>query len=329
MRIKLRSPYSNNRLEVTIKDPHEVCEEAIRLFEKPDTETSIKEEVLRRVFQTENGLGDISSILQKCTLLNIYYTTQIKDKDLFALAKRIHKLNNIICHGMGMIDYYLYYENNPQKYRVIVNLIAYYTKDDTVGNCYSFASKFCSWHSPKRFPIVDSYAKGLLYRITEERNAKKIDECKKEYMKNLYRKMLGNTLKQKQSHLYNFGLNDYLVYCELYEGIKQDKDFGLSDKGYKKIDEYIWQYSVSLFDKASNNNILDQLLKEKDETNITDLCEAEKAKTKRRRTNEQIRKEYIDEHFVSAFKIMPSYSNAETILQESIASLGVIIPGES
>ena len=328
MKINLRSPYSNKRLEVTIKDPKDACEDAIKLFEKPDTETSIKEEVLRRVFLTKKGLGDISSILQKCTLLNIYYTTQIKDKDLFALAKRIQKLNSIIYHDMGMIDYYLYYEEDPQKYRALVNLIAYYTKEDTVGNCYSFASKFCSWHSPKRFPIVDSYAKGLLYRITEERTAKKLEECEKEYMENLYRKMPGNTIRQKQSNLYNYGLNDYLVYSELYENVKHDKDFGLSDLEYKKIDEYIWQYSVSLFDESSDYHILDQVLKEKDENNIAILCEAEKKKTKERRTDEKVRKDYIDQYFISAFRIASNYSNAETILQKSIDTLGVDIPEE-
>ena len=174
MIIKLRSPGSNNRTRISIEAPKDVAEDAIRIFEEPDTETSIKEELLKRVFQTTKELGDICCILQKCTLLNIFYTTQIKDKNLIAISRRIYTLNSIQYHDMGLVEYLLFHEDDPQKYRALVNLIAYSSGDDAVGNCYSFASKFCSWHAPHRFPIVDSYAKGLLYRITEDRD--------KEYM---------------------------------------------------------------------------------------------------------------------------------------------------
>lgn len=330
MKIKLRPVNSKNRTEIEIDNPKDVAEDSIRDFETPNTETAIQEEVLKRVFQSKEEIGDICDVFHKCTILNIYYSTQIKDKDLFAMARRIISLNSISYNNMGLVDYLLYKESVPGKYRRLVNLIAYYkdndSDNDSVGNCYSFASKFCSWHSPEKFPIVDSYAKGLLYRITEEKTANCIEECEKEYMKNLYEKMPGIKIKKKQCYLYNHGLDDYCIYCELYDNFLEDKEFGLSELKiekelrYKKIDEYMWQYSNSLFKVDSKNFILNQLPEEKRkfDKEITKLINAENEKKERyRRTDVQVIKQYIDEHFVQAFTISSNYEKAEEILKES------------
>lgn len=311
MKIKLRSPYSNNRTEVDIKHPKDAVEDAISVFETPNSETAIKEEVLERVFGGKKEIGDICSVLHKCTILNIYYSTQIKDKDLLAMARRIISLNDISYNNMGLVDYLLFFETDRAKYRRLVNLIAYYKDKDSVGNCYSFASKFCSWHSQEKFPIVDSYAKGLLYRITENSD--------KKYMEEIYKNIPGRTKRKQQSNLYNHELNDYYIYCQLYDGFIDE--FGLSGMDYKKIDEYIWQYSKSLFTENSENSILDQLITEKDRETIEELINIEEAKTKNNRTpeqiREQVRKKYIDEHFVQAFTISSNYEKAEEILEES------------
>lgn len=344
MKIKLRPVNSKNRTEIEIDNPKDVAEDSIRDFETPNTETAIQEEVLKRVFQSKEEIGDICDVFHKCTILNIYYSTQIKDKDLLAMARRIISLNNISYNNMGLVDYLLFFETDQEKYRRLVNLIAYYKDNDpdnvSVGNCYSFASKFCSWHSPEKFPIVDSYAKGLLYRITEEKTARCVKECEKEYMKNLYRKMPGKEIeiRKKQCYLYNHGLNDYCIYCELYDCFLEDKEFGLSELKiekklrYKKIDEYMWQYSNSLFKEDSRNFILNHLPeekrkeeKEKFENEITKLMNDEnEKKEKYRRTEEQVRKQYIDKHYVPTFTISPNYEIVEEILKESKNAFGDI-----
>ena len=195
MKIKLRSPNSNNRTEIEIKHPKDVVEDAIRDFETPNSETAIKEEVLERVFDGKEEIGDICTVLHKCTILNIFYSTQIKDKDLLAMARRIISLNNISYNNMGLVDYLLFFETDQEKYRRLVNLIAYYKDNDFVGNCYSFASKFCSWHRKKKFPIVDSYAKGLLYRITEDGD--KTEDSDKKYLRDIYKKIPGKNKRQQ------------------------------------------------------------------------------------------------------------------------------------
>ena len=147
-------------------------------------------------------------------------------------------------------------------------------------------------------------------------------------MKQILAQMPGNTKKQQQSFLYSLGLNDYRIYCQLYDGFKQDDEFCLADMSYKKIDEYIWQYATSLFNESSDYCVLNQIMTPDDEIAIDKKCEKEIAKPKKRRTDEQIkkqvRKEYINSKFVYAFKIEPNYENAEVILQDSKKALAVI-----
>ena len=54
----------------------------------------------------------------------------------------------------------------------LVNEIAYFrgdinSKKDHFLPAFSFPTKYCSWHRPDRYPIADSYSKGMLYYLNE------------------------------------------------------------------------------------------------------------------------------------------------------------------
>ena len=147
------------------------------------------------------------SVLAKVTLLNAFYSTQILDMDLLNVSRDIVELNiDSSIHG-EKVDY------------DIVNRIAYggifYQR-----KLYSFASKFCSFHNPAEFPIVDSYSKGMLY-----------------YM---------NNCEDSRFHFFTHGftqndLNNYHNYCKVYNAFV--KHFKLENISYKEIDKYLWKYA--------------------------------------------------------------------------------------
>ena len=122
---------------------------------------------MTKVFQKntitkENKNLDI--ILMKVTMLNSFYSTMIKNKDLVAVARYIECL--------GIDERLAQYGDKPNielVYELAYGIRDYVIKKD-INNIYSFASKYCAWHEPNLYPIVDSYTKGVLYKINKELN---------------------------------------------------------------------------------------------------------------------------------------------------------------
>lgn len=97
-----------------------------------------------------------------------------------------------------------------------------------VNNIYSFASKYCSWHNPN-YPIADSYSKGMLYYINKATN--------------FYNK----------GKLAKVSLNDYNVFCEMYEAFREEYFSEMEHIDNKMIDTYLWTYSKCKIDGLNNN----------------------------------------------------------------------------
>jgi hypothetical protein len=79
-------------------------------------------------------------VLLKALALNKLYSTRVLDKDIEPLARHIAGL----CIEPSLR------EGRPDAV-------------DRIANCsglqlyFSFASKYCSWHNPRPYPIYDSY----------------------------------------------------------------------------------------------------------------------------------------------------------------------------
>lgn len=193
----------------------ELLERYEKLFDN-DRDDVLKEEVLEYFFKSKfPNNNDLHEVLVKVTLLNSFYNTQILNKNLVNIARHIVELE---------IDKKLRSDDIS-----IVNDIAYKTneyKTEEINNIYSFASKYCSWHEPDKYPIVDSYTKGMLYYINKNSL----------YGKNYY----GNSFTQES-------LNDYEKYVDIYNRFLIA--FDLSGYSYKRIDKYLWKYSKEYKEK--------------------------------------------------------------------------------
>ena len=294
-RIKIEFGQKSSR-SVEIDDPRDVFKDYIIKFDKY-SDNSEKERILEMVFQgkdnchLEDYMEPYDLILMKVTLLNIYYSTQIPNIKINQVAKRIFNLGS---------EFFTLIKSNEDKDRAkLVDKIAYNTKDDDAGKIYSFATKYCSWHNPKRFPIADSYAMGLLYRLNTQGQKDKKPYC-------FYNKKFDQT-----------DLKYYGKYCNIYDKFC---DFVLSDLNekekeqykYKAIDKFLWMYVVDRFDPENEDYIKQDKLLDDLDKEITKTREELKKKAKEKNkdfniSEDQIKmiakKSFIQKEYLGKFKV--------------------------
>ena len=139
----------------------------------------------------------------------------------------------------GIVDYYLSDSADKIECRKLVDFIAFCDieknspdneKHISAGNLYVFASKYCSWHQYKKFPIVDSLVMGLLWRLNE---AGKNDTEQKNF--GTYRKLFRQ-----------YDMFSYSNYCNIYDDyikfINNKRPANTGRYDYKKADQYAWMY---------------------------------------------------------------------------------------
>lgn len=159
-------------------------------------------------FKTYPKNKDINDILIKASSLNDFYSTNIFK--IFPVAKHILKLN---------IDKRL-----KRGDTTLVNDIAKVNINGIDKNFYSFATKYCSHHYPKIFPIYDSYVeKCLLYFLNKD----KFTQFTKEDLK------------------------DYTKFKEILISFK--KYYNIDNYNLKDIDRYLWQLGKEYFPKRFNS----------------------------------------------------------------------------
>ncbi len=147
---------------------------------------------------------DINEILVKASVLNDFYSTNIFK--IFSVGKHILELN---------IDKRL-----KKGDTTLVNDIAKVTISGVEKNFYSFATKYCSHHYPKLFPIYDSYVEKVLIYF------------------------------MKKDHFEKFTKNDLKNYTRFKEILISFKKFYKIDEyNLKDIDRYLWQLGKEYFPK--------------------------------------------------------------------------------
>lgn len=147
----------------------------------------------------------ISDILLKVATLNDFYSTNIFS--VYPVAKHILEMDIDGRLQAGDVT--------------LVNDIKKVVINGKPQNFYSFATKFCSHHRPKDFPIYDSYVEKVLLHFKKKDN---FDDFVAVDLKNYSR---------FKTILISFG--------EFY---------GLSDYNLKDIDKYIWQIGKEYFPKS-------------------------------------------------------------------------------
>lgn len=165
---------------------------------------------------------DINGVIAKISIINQIYSTRVKNIDTYWLAK--HITNN-----EEKLEKYIYSEDEKDRIKA-VQIIAN-SKDSSeenikkMNNHYSFATKYCSFHSldgchnPDAFPIYDSYISAVV-----KANAGKVCD--------------------KVTNITSF--NSYGKFCESLEQLR--KCFG-KEVTVKEFDQFLWLYFKEKFDE--------------------------------------------------------------------------------
>lgn len=166
----------------------------------------LQEDALDKLFSTlcpENK--ELTDILLKVAALNDFYSTNIFS--VYPVAKHILSLNIDDRLKSGDVS--------------LVSDIQKVTINEVEKNFYSFATKYCSHHQPRDYPIYDSYVDKVLCHF---RNRHKFTSFK------------------------NPELKDY----KRFKGILIDfrSFYGLEKYNLKEIDRYMWQLGKEYFPKS-------------------------------------------------------------------------------
>ncbi len=183
-------------------------EKYLRDWDKADDMQNyyLQEKALDKLFKDfcpENK--DLSEILLKVATLNDFYSTNIYSVN--SVAKHILSLN---------IDKRL----NKADMTLVSDLQKVTVKEGVVKNFYSFATKYCSHHSPLEYPIYDIYVEKVLCYFRDHH----------EFF----------TFKKKD-------LKNYEMFKKVI--VEFRKYYRLEKFDLKEIDKYLWQLGKKYFPK--------------------------------------------------------------------------------
>jgi hypothetical protein len=164
-----------------------------------DQQNLTTEQALKELFSRYPGNSDHPQVLLKVVALNRLYSTQI-----FAVhdvARHIHQQARDVDSALA--------NGSPE----IVDRIARVTLsiNGKVKNNYSFATKYCSWHSHSSYPIFDSRVETYLWSLRKQ----------------------DPTLFDANAHL-----RDYATFLRVMTTLRDR--FGLGAFTFKEIDKFIW-----------------------------------------------------------------------------------------
>ncbi len=134
-----------NAIDLLPMPTSELVEEECRQFNS-DHWTMLCEESLRQLHDQFPTNELVSHVLLKVMTLNTLYSTRVNYVDLVPLAEHIAALG---------IDGLLKAGDLSAVWRIF--------KCDGMRDYYSFATKYCSWHNPRSYPIYDRYVDEALW----------------------------------------------------------------------------------------------------------------------------------------------------------------------
>jgi len=196
------------KIEIETPSKYEV-EKYLNLWDYLENYT-LQESALEKLFMKTYPLNDdLDDVLIKVCALNDFYGTNIFSP--FTVAKHIISLNidkKILEGDLWIVSEIALVKMNGGK-----------TK-----NFYSFATKYCSHHNPKVYPIYDSYVDKML----------KCCKVKNEF------------------DFKNEDLKDYAKFKQIL--IKFREYYDLEPFDLKQIDKYLWQAGKEYFPKTYSKN---------------------------------------------------------------------------
>jgi len=188
-------------MKTPVKPTPEFLEARIRAFDE-DPETAPAERALTDLFHRYPLNDAIEPILLKVAALNAFYATNV-----YAVLKVSRHIFDL------RIDPYI-----AKGDLEIVNRIADFTIKGKRRRIFSFATKYCSWHFPERYPMFDSYVAQLLHAYS------------------------------RLDHFSRVTWNDMRTYQRFVELVEEFRShYRLLDFSFKQIDKFLWHYGLELY----------------------------------------------------------------------------------
>jgi len=122
--------------------------------ERFDRENHAAEEALHELFSQYPHNTDLRHVLLKVVAVNSLHHTCIYALDV--VARHIHS------HGKEIDAAFA--TGSPE----IVDKIARVTVQGKVHNFFAFATKYCSWHQPEKYPVYDSRVDAYLWTLQNQ-----------------------------------------------------------------------------------------------------------------------------------------------------------------
>lgn len=204
---------ADEKKEKGIKELRNLKKETIEKYiDEFDQDSKISEEALKEIFEKYKNTSEESEILIKVILLNKIYSAGLNDNlpldetstakrnvDVYTMAKKIKGISDDL--GKCFTD-----DTDPS---VAVQKIL--DEFEEYNRPYSFATKYCNWHNPEKYPIVDRYSKGVLYYYFDK--------------------------KYPQADF-----NDYGNFCKIFNEFKAQckETFGIDST--KELDKFLWKF---------------------------------------------------------------------------------------
>ena len=212
------------------------CETINNTIAKFESSEGTKERVLNKFFSNTCN-KNLDDVLVKVTLLNAFYSTQLYNNPATNSQKKHHadilSMAQHIANKQPDFDKWLYSDNWKDNLKA-VDYIAFGDSEwvkrndpkekNAINDALSFATKYCNWHCPDKYPIVDAIAKGMIYYLCKDKQS------------SLYESLYDKNLIQKD-------LNDYKRFCEKFNSFRElvserdNREYSVKD-----IDKYLWQY---------------------------------------------------------------------------------------
>lgn len=171
---------------------------------RADKKIAAQERALTKLFtETYPRNSDESEIIIKVSALNTLYSTQLR-KYLFAVVSHIKNLDiddRLLAGDITLID----------------DIIQTPVDNGKVYRCYSFTTKYCSFHRPDIYPIYDSYVNKVLVYL------------------------------QKRDSFAEDMVIDNKNYASYVEAIRRFKEYyNLQQFSLKEVDKYLWKLGYEL-----------------------------------------------------------------------------------
>lgn len=146
------------------KPSKELVKKYLDKWENDEEFINTKDNTLKKLFSNYKENKEIDSILIKVTVLDSFYSTNLRYRvNMVDVAKCIKELNidkrlddkDITLVNEMSKELINSYKNKPKKYS---------------DGLYSFTTKYCSFHRPEFYPIYDSFVKEVLKYFRDNYN---------------------------------------------------------------------------------------------------------------------------------------------------------------